>query len=217
MQPSGGLVNTHERGADVTKRRPIEERFWPKVKDAGALECWEWTAATSHGYGVFADRRKNLRAHRVAYELMIGPIPPLLVLDHLCKNRLCVNPYHLDPVPLAVNSARTNAGEVNAARQRARTHCIRGHDYSDPAVLILTSAGYRVCRICKSWRRRTIVPQKTGQRPKLQREDVVGVDGLRTAGVSVARIAEHYQVDVTTIYSALKRKGAYALIPREAA
>ena len=137
----------------MAKRRPIEERFWPKVRAAGALECWEWTAAVSHGYGVFANDRKRHRAHRVAYELMIGPIPKYLVLDHLCHNTICVNPYHLDPVPLAVNSARSLAGEINRARILAQRYCIRGHDLTDPEVAFVNDKGHRKCRPCKRiWR-----------------------------------------------------------------
>ena len=137
------------------KRRPVADRFWEKVRPAPPMACWEWTAATSHGYGVFVIERKNLRAHRVAYELMIGPIPQGLVLDHLCHNRGCVNPYHLDPVPLEVNSGRSLAGEINRARILAQQFCVRGHDLNDPTVARVTSDGYRQCRECKRiWRTR---------------------------------------------------------------
>lgn len=74
------------------------DRFWSKVDKSKS--CWIWTAATStNGYGVFAERRGNQkRAHRVAYEMEVGPIPRGMVLDHRCHNRLCVNPGHLRPV-----------------------------------------------------------------------------------------------------------------------
>src|SRR3954468_18429534 len=79
------------------------ERFWAKVEKTA--ECWNWTGYTlSSGYGRFRGRRagndtaSKVLAHRFSYELLIGPIPPGLVLDHLCRNTSCVNPAHLEPV-----------------------------------------------------------------------------------------------------------------------
>ena len=196
------------------KRRPISERFWEKVATAPALECWEWQAALSHGYGVFSIDRKRKQAHRVAYELMIGPIPPLLVLDHLCHNSRCVNPYHLDPVPLAVNSARSLAGQINAERQRAITHCPRGHDYSDPSVVVWTKEGrYRICRICKNLRRRKVFRRPAGSSPSLTTGDVAQIDEWRAAGVHPREMAQRLGVDITTIYKAIGRRGAYGRYP----
>lgn len=82
------------------KKRPVEERFWSKVDKSG--ECWEWLGSrTPVGYGQFhvqEPKRTQLKAHRVAYEYLVGPIPEGLVIDHKCHNRGCVNPAHLRPV-----------------------------------------------------------------------------------------------------------------------
>jgi hypothetical protein len=94
-------------------RRPVAERFWEKVDRRGPDECWPWTAATKgHGYGMFAvakvDGRVILRqAHRMAYELAVGPIPEGLEIDHTCSVRNCVNPAHLEPVTHLENCRRT--------------------------------------------------------------------------------------------------------------
>lgn len=73
------------------------DRFWEKVDKSG--ECWLWTAyTTKKGYGQTHIGGKTKYAHRVAYELSVGPIPDGKELDHLCRNRACVNPDHLDPV-----------------------------------------------------------------------------------------------------------------------
>ena len=96
----------------------FEERFWSKVDATG--DCWLWTAAlNSGGYGAFRSRP----AHRVAYELLVGPIQD--TLDHLCRNRRCVNPDHLEPVSSVENVMR---GESIAARNARKATCQRGHD-----------------------------------------------------------------------------------------
>lgn len=94
---------------DVPTRPPVplEDRFWRKV--AKGEGCWEWQAARdSNGYGVFnkGEGRGLDRAHRVAYELLVGAIPPGLVLDHLCRNKSCCNPGHLEPVTIGENIRR---------------------------------------------------------------------------------------------------------------
>jgi hypothetical protein len=84
-----------------------EERFWAKVDRLGPEECWMWLASTnSKGYGKFGQGGKTRPAHRVAYELVKGPIPEGMVLDHLCQRRRCVNPSHLEPVTSHVNTER---------------------------------------------------------------------------------------------------------------
>src|SRR5690348_1907218 len=104
-----------------------EQRFWAKVDRRGPGECWTWQATQTNGYGQFKIDGKQRYAHRVSYELTVGPIPDGLQIDHLCRNRACVNPAHMEPVTPRVNTLRGIGG---AAARAARTHCPRGHAYT---------------------------------------------------------------------------------------
>lgn len=140
------LALTDDRG--ITR---FTEKF--KVSEAG---CWEWIAALDpNGYGRFgmpgatrADWRMKL-AHRVSYETFAGPIPEGLDLDHLCRNRSCVNPEHLEPVTRSENLRRSPL----MARGQDKTHCPHGHEYS-PENTRITKAGARACRTCERKRNR---------------------------------------------------------------
>src|ERR1043166_7135723 len=101
---------SHQRG----KRRPVLERFWEKVDRSSDDECWPWIARIdTKGYGQFFFEGRQQRAHRVAYCLLVGQIPEGLDLDHLCRNRACVNPSHLEAVDRQANLLR---GETIVAR-----------------------------------------------------------------------------------------------------
>lgn len=112
--------------------------------------CWEWTAGkNAAGYGVFKNRRwpqHSRLAHRVLYTLLVGPIPAGLELDHLCRNRGCVNPKHLEPVTRRVNTLR---GETRGARNAAVTHCPQGHAYDERNTWTAKN-GSRNCRRCNA-------------------------------------------------------------------
>jgi hypothetical protein len=94
------LRDTGKLDLDV---KSMEQRFWEKVSKTET--CWIWTAAVNGaGYGIFRNDSRNWRAHRVAYELLVGPIPPGMPLDHMCHTRACVNPVHLQPVTTGENA-----------------------------------------------------------------------------------------------------------------
>lgn len=84
------------------------ERFWRKVTGGDVTDCWEWQGyVMPNGYGQFgASRGRIVLAHRWSYEYMRDTIPAGLDIDHLCANRRCVNPWHLEPVTRTVNLAR---------------------------------------------------------------------------------------------------------------
>lgn len=126
-------------------RRPIADRFWEKVERSDT--CWLWTAALSpSGYGAFQTGERVVRAHRFAYELVVGPIPDGLQIDHLCRVRRCVNPEHLEPVTQAENLRRGTAATAVAAYWAAQTHCKRGHEFTPENTY--RGTGRRVCRAC---------------------------------------------------------------------
>lgn len=104
-------------------------RFLAKVRFTDG--CWEWIGAKSNGYGKMVIGSKSdgsvrfPAAHRLSYEHFIGDIPlEAPQLDHLCRNRSCVNPFHLEPVTNAENSRR-------GAKGRMVTACVKGHPYDD--------------------------------------------------------------------------------------
>lgn len=137
-----------------------DQRFWSKVNKAGSIppqaiapgSCWEWTAAkTSGGYGQFWVKPYRVVAHRFSYEQLVGPIPQGLQLDHLCRNRACVNPQHLEPVTQQVNIWR---GFSIATQNRLKTHCPHGHPYSVENTYIHPKNSGRICRACARERSR---------------------------------------------------------------
>jgi hypothetical protein len=128
----------------------INERFWSYVDVQSDTECWNWLGGTVKGrYGKFKVNGKHVGAHRLAYELLVGDIPQGLELDHVCRNTLCVNPNHLEPVTHKVNVLR---GFSFSAHQSRQTHCKRGHGLSGDNLYIRPD-GHRSCKECMKLRK----------------------------------------------------------------
>lgn len=123
------------------------DRFFKKVEIVG--DCWFWTGSkNTGGYGSFTEGRKNRYvAHRWLYEQFINEVPKGLDLDHLCRNRCCVNPLHLEPVTRSVNSRRGIGPKLAANRQLIKTVCPKGHPY-DSINTRYEKTGSRRCRTC---------------------------------------------------------------------
>lgn len=128
------------------------DRFWSKVRKTST--CWLWTdPPNAGGYGLFYVRtehgHRNLRAHRIAFVLAGGDLPSGLVVDHICRNRTCVNPEHLRAVTPREN---TLVGLSPTADNARKTHCIRGHEFTPENTAI--ARGERDCLICRSARQK---------------------------------------------------------------
>lgn len=154
---------------DVKGAQPerLVERFWERIERTDS--CWLWRGSiTGSGYGSFRLGGRAQAAHRIAYELMIGPIPEGLTLDHLCRVRNCVNPAHLEPVTSTENILR---GEGPTALNARKTHCPQGHEYTPENTRTYKDRPGRDCLTChREWSRRYML-----RRRRLAREAQRGV------------------------------------------
>lgn len=130
----------------------VEERFWLHVDKTNS--CWNWQLSkNSDGYGNFCHDSKIVKAHIFAYTLE-NKISPGMQLDHLCRNRACVNPDHLEQVSQVENLKR------GIYWQREKTHCKHGHEFTGENTYI-TKEGWRNCRRCAAIRSRVIRSRKS--------------------------------------------------------
>ena len=132
------------------------------AKGATPDECWLWMASrNTAGYGRMQFNYKHHVAHRLSWELHVGPIPDGLVIDHLCRNTSCVNPAHLEPVTDRVNILRGTAPTAEAAR---KTHCPKGHAYAGSNLKMYK--GFRMCATCKKVQARETYRLRRGIPPE---------------------------------------------------
>lgn len=125
---------------------PIE-RFLDFLSPEPNTGCWLWLGALNpEGYGVFGTgmrRPKTMLAHRWGYEYFVDPIPDGMQLDHICRVRCCVNPRHLRPV-----TSRENSYAPGSLHNWSKTHCPKGHPYSEANTYIRQTRRERRCRKC---------------------------------------------------------------------
>ncbi len=120
--------------------------------------CRIWTGfASPDGYGKLTSNGIGEQlAHRAAYVALKGPIPEGMSIDHLCRTTLCINPDHMEPVPIEENIRRGMAGQRSAERRETKTHCIHGHEYTprntawyEPTQKWYRGGRYRTCLKCR--------------------------------------------------------------------
>lgn len=147
---AGGLCGRHYQRWQRTgegpmlRRKTPGERFWDKVDASG--DCWIWMADRVNGYGRFhVDGTTRVVAHRWSYEALVGEVPAGLQLDHLCRNRSCVNPDHLEPVTDVENQRR---GSSPSGINHRKSRCRRGHPFEGDNLWV-DSHGHRHCRECQ--------------------------------------------------------------------
>lgn len=132
----------------VGQRRTDVNSVFRRLRE-GRGGCWIWTGATSSsGYGLVKVGGRQTSVHRLVYEELVIGIPDGLVLDHLCRNRACANPEHLEPVTQRVNVLRGVSAAAAAARA---THCGNGHEYNERNTRV--TGNRRECRVCDRERR----------------------------------------------------------------
>jgi len=122
------------------------ERFADKIECGPEIDsCWEWIGAKNDkGYGSFWLGNINIKSHRFSYELYKGKIPEGLQIDHLCRNKSCCNPDHLEAVTARINTLR---GNNMASLNSRKTHCPKGHEYNKKNTYLRKTGG-RTCREC---------------------------------------------------------------------
>lgn len=121
-----------QKAKDIYITEALERAFWARTLKKGDNECWPWQGTINDkGYGILGATDRNYRAHRISYCIHhhVTNLPDGYEPDHLCRYRACVNPFHLEAVPSAVNYSR-GIGPSLLSLRRQRTHCPNGHVYT---------------------------------------------------------------------------------------
>ena len=125
----------------------IDKHVWRiLIRSRVEGECYVWHGAiAANGYGRITFRGVDTTVHRAAYELANGPIPVGLQVDHLCRNRACWRPSHLEAVTQRENLLR---GEGATGTNARKTECVHGHPFDDANTYRNKKDGTRQCRAC---------------------------------------------------------------------
>lgn len=141
-------------GKRMAKPNPTTEirkaRVWSRVNVSGPDECWLWNGPIGHeGYGYVSWAGRNHTSHRAVWESVFGPAAQGMEVDHLCRNRACCNPKHLELVEKAVNVLR---GVSPPALNARKTHCPIGHPLEGSNLIVGNRSGkvFRQCRLCNN-------------------------------------------------------------------
>jgi hypothetical protein len=135
--------------------KPLRQRIAEGVLVDAVTGCWNWQRRRlPNGYGMLSvgqrskGEKKNAYSHRVSYEAHVGPIPIGKELDHLCRNRCCCNPAHLEPVTRSENTLRGDGPAMLSRVNGSKTHCKKGHEFT-PENTQLRPTGGRTCLACR--------------------------------------------------------------------
>ena len=175
----------------------VADRFWRtlrRVPDLDPAKCWPWPGTRmAKGYGVLRRRYAKVYAHRVSYEIAYGPVPEGLVIDHICRNRLCCNPAHLEAVTTRENAMR---GAGLSVQLHNMGICIHGHEVSGSNVYSRLKANgerHDRCRECilesnrksRERRRGKLSPNVTRDAVRLLDGDVIANDSIHSGANAV--------------------------------
>lgn len=145
----------------------LERQFWSRVDTTGP--CWIFTGSRSKNYGLISFAGQSYPMHRAVWEQLVGPIPDGMHLDHLCRNTICCNPDHLEPVTPKENFRRGVCLDTRKPRWFAHEACDRGHDINAEGAL-MWHGGKRRCRQCKNEYQREYQRQLRAKR-RLERQN----------------------------------------------
>lgn len=147
------------------KSKPTWVRLLAKTTLHANGKCIVWTGhVRDSGYATIQHEGRKQLVHRVAYKLVVGPIPDGYEVDHLCFVRHCVNPSHLEAVTPLVNTRRAERGNAQ------KTRCVHGHEFTPENTRVDPKTGRRMCRQCDSDRQAIYRASDPARRRAAQRD-----------------------------------------------